>query len=113
MVTDKMRSYGAAKREMVPNLKHRSHKGLNNRPENNHLPFCKRERCTQGFLTPGGLKWYVSCQSAERNCFSDPVRRRSALQIRYLPHGSLRRVQSRCEHRLNGQYNRPLYTQRS
>ena len=37
----------------------------------------------QGFRTPGGLQRYVSCQSAVRNCFSVPIRRRSALQIRY------------------------------
>lgn len=30
-ITDKLRSYGAAKREIAPGLEHRSHKGLNNR----------------------------------------------------------------------------------
>nr|ALU64529.1 Mobile element protein [Rhizobium leguminosarum bv. viciae] len=31
MITDKLRSYGAAKRQVMPNVEHRSHKGLNNR----------------------------------------------------------------------------------
>lgn len=31
MVTDKLRSYGAAKRQVMPAVEHRSHKGLNNR----------------------------------------------------------------------------------
>jgi len=31
-----------------------SHKGLNNRAENSHLPFRKRERVMQGFRSPGG-----------------------------------------------------------
>uniref|UniRef100_UPI003A858566 IS6 family transposase n=1 Tax=Ciceribacter azotifigens TaxID=2069303 RepID=UPI003A858566 len=38
MVTDKLRSYEAAKREIMPGVEHRSHKGLNNRAENSHLP---------------------------------------------------------------------------
>lgn len=83
IVTDKLRSYGAAKREVAPGLEHRSHKGLNNRAENSHLPFRKRERCMQGFRSPGGLQRFVAIHSATRNCFSVPARRRSALQIRY------------------------------
>jgi putative transposase len=31
MITDKLRSYDAAKREVMPGVEHRSHKGLNNR----------------------------------------------------------------------------------
>ena len=40
-ITDKLRTYGAAKREGTPGVEHRSHKGLNNRAENSHLPFRK------------------------------------------------------------------------
>ena len=29
MITDKLRSYDAAKRQVMPNVEHRSHKGLN------------------------------------------------------------------------------------
>ena len=83
IITDKLRSYGAAKRELTPGLEHRAHKGLNNRAENSHLPFRKRERCMQGFRSPGGLQRYISCHSAVRNVFFAPARRRSAIQIRY------------------------------
>jgi putative transposase len=38
MITDKLASYGAAKREVMPGVKHRQHKGLNNRAENSHQP---------------------------------------------------------------------------
>jgi DDE domain len=31
-ITDKLRSYGAARRKIVPGVEHRSHKGLNNAP---------------------------------------------------------------------------------
>ena len=83
IITDKLRSYGAAKREVTPGLDHWSHKGLNNRAENSHLPFRKRERVMQGFRSPGGLQRFVSMQSATRNHFSVPARRRSAHTIRY------------------------------
>lgn len=38
MVTDKLRSYGAAKRDIMPGVDHCSRKGLNNRAENSHQP---------------------------------------------------------------------------
>jgi putative transposase len=34
IVMDKLRSYGAAPREVTHSAEHRSHKGLNNRAEN-------------------------------------------------------------------------------
>jgi len=39
MITDKLASYGAAKREVMPGIEHRQHKGLNNRAENSHQPI--------------------------------------------------------------------------
>jgi transposase-like protein len=39
MVTDKLPSYGAAKREVMPGVEHRQHKGLNNRAENLYGAF--------------------------------------------------------------------------
>ena len=82
-ITDKLRSYGAAKREIAPGVEHRSHKGLNNRAENSHLPFRKLERAMQGYRSPGSLQRFVSIHSAIRNCFSVPACRRSAQTIRY------------------------------
>ncbi|GAB2463886.1 hypothetical protein GCM10027162_68190 [Streptomyces incanus] len=43
VVTDKLRSYGAAHREVMPSVEHRSHQGLNNRAENSHQPTRQRE----------------------------------------------------------------------
>jgi putative transposase len=83
IVTDKLRSYGAAKREVASHVDHWSHKGLNNRAENSHLPFRKRERTMQGFRSPGGLQRFVSIHSGTRNRFTVPSRRRAALTIRY------------------------------
>lgn len=36
MIADKLRSCGAAKREIIPGVEHRSHKGLNNRVDGGH-----------------------------------------------------------------------------
>ena len=44
LITDKLRSYAAAKREIMPGVEHRQHKGLNNRAENSHQPTRRRER---------------------------------------------------------------------
>lgn len=38
IVTDKLRSYGAAHREVMPSVEHRKSKYLNNRAENSHQP---------------------------------------------------------------------------
>lgn len=79
IVTDKLRSYGAARRTVMPAVEHRSHKGLNNRAENSHVPLRKRERMMQGFRSVGGLQRFVSVFSALRNLFVYPRQKSSAL----------------------------------
>lgn len=79
IVTDKLRSYGAAKRDLMPAIEHRSNKGLNNRAENSHLPLRKRERVMQGFRSVGGLQRFISVFSAVRNHFVPSHHKRSAL----------------------------------
>ena len=82
IITDKLRSYGAAKRQIMPGVEHRSHKGLNNRAENSHVPFRKRERMRQGFRSIGSLQHFVSLFSAVRNLFVPDHTKPSANQIR-------------------------------
>jgi putative transposase len=79
IITDKLGSYAAARRQIMPRTEHRSHKGLNNRAENSHLPLRRRERAMQGFRSPGGLQRFTSVFSAVRNLFVPPRSRRSAL----------------------------------
>ncbi|ANY83799.1 transposase (plasmid) [Microvirga ossetica] len=79
MITDKLGSYAAARRQIMPAVEHRSHKGLNNRAENSHLPLRRREHAMQGFRSPGGLQKFVAVFSAVRNLFVPPRSRRSAL----------------------------------
>ncbi|MEO9779701.1 MAG: DDE-type integrase/transposase/recombinase [Sedimentitalea sp.] len=82
-ITDKQRSYGAAKRKVAPGLDHWSHKSPNNRAENSHLKFRKRERTMQGFRSPGRLQRFVFISPETRNTFAVLARRRTALAIRY------------------------------
>jgi putative transposase len=78
MITDKLGSYAAARRQIMPEVEHRSHKSLNNRAENSHLPLRKRERAMQGFRSPRGLQRFVSVFSAVRNLFVPPRSSRPA-----------------------------------
>src|SRR4030088_3596187 len=49
IITDKLKSYGAAKREILPGVEHRQHKGLTNRAENSHQPTRLREKKMRRF----------------------------------------------------------------
>jgi putative transposase len=82
MITDKLGSYAAAQRQIMPDVEHRSHKGLNNRAENSHLPFRRRERLMQGFRSPRYLQRFVSVFSAVRNLFVPSRSGRSASATR-------------------------------
>jgi putative transposase len=72
MITDKLRSYGAAKRVIMPGIEHRSHKGLNNRAENSHQPTRRRERIMKGFKSARHLQRFVSIHDPVANLFHIP-----------------------------------------
>ncbi|MER7690944.1 IS6 family transposase [Streptomyces sp. NPDC097610] len=63
IVTDKLRSYSAAHREVMPSVEHRCHKGLNNRAENSHQPTRQRERAMKGFRSVGAVQRFLSALS--------------------------------------------------
>jgi putative transposase len=60
IITDKLKSYGAAKRESLPGVEHRQHRYLNNRAENSHQPTRQRERRMQGFKSPGHAQRFLA-----------------------------------------------------
>ncbi len=60
IITDKLRSYGAAKREMLPSVEHRQHRYLNNRAENSHQPTRQRERRMQRVKSSGHAQRFLS-----------------------------------------------------
>ncbi|MBL3671367.1 IS6 family transposase [Streptomyces sp. M2CJ-2] len=63
IVTDKLRSYRAAHREVMPSVEHRQSKYLNNRAENSHQPTRQRERAMKGFRSAGGAQRFLSAFS--------------------------------------------------
>ena len=69
MVTDKLASYGAAKREVMPSVEHRKHKGLNNRAENSHQPTRRRERQMKGVKLAGQAQRFLSAHDGINNLF--------------------------------------------
>jgi putative transposase len=60
IITDKLKSYSGAKREVLPGVEHRQHRYLNNRAENSHQPTRQRERRMQGFKSPGHAQRFLA-----------------------------------------------------
>jgi len=60
IITDKLKSYGAAKREILPSVEHRQSRYLNNRCENSHRPTRQRERRMQRFKSPGHAQRFLA-----------------------------------------------------
>jgi putative transposase len=69
MVTDKLASYPAAKRELLPGVEHRRHKGLNNRAENSHQPTRRRERQMKRFKSARQAQRFLSAHDQINNLF--------------------------------------------
>ena len=60
IITDRLKSYSAAKREILPGVEHRQQRYLNNRAENSHQPTRQRERRMQRFKSPGHAQRFLS-----------------------------------------------------
>ena len=60
IVTDTLRSYGAAKAAVLPSVEHRHEKHQNNRAENSHQPTRLRERVMRRFKSPGHAQRFLS-----------------------------------------------------
>jgi putative transposase len=73
MITDKLASYAAAKRVVMPGVEHRQHKGLNNRAENSHQPTRRRERIMKRFKSAGQAQRFLSVHDQVANLFRRPT----------------------------------------
>jgi putative transposase len=60
LITDKLKSYAAAKRQVLPGVEHRQSRYRKNRCENSHRPTRKRERRMQRFKLPGHAQRFLS-----------------------------------------------------
>ena len=69
IITDKLPSYGAAKREVLPGVEHRQHKGLNNRAENSHQPTRQQEKQMRHFKSPKQAQRFLWVHGQIRNLF--------------------------------------------
>jgi putative transposase len=69
MITDKLPSYGVAKKDLMPGVEHRRHKGLNNRAENSHQPTRRRERQMKRFKSARQAQRCLSAHDQINNLF--------------------------------------------
>jgi hypothetical protein len=70
LVTDKLRSYGAAKAELGLSARHEQGLRKNNRAENSHQLPRRRERKMQRFKSPGSAQRFLSIHAAVQNTFN-------------------------------------------
>src|SRR5271163_5214621 len=70
LVTDKLRSYGAAKKQLGLSARHEQGLRKNNRAENLHLPVRRRERKMQRFKSPGSAQRFLSVHAVVQNTFN-------------------------------------------
>jgi putative transposase len=95
IITDKLKSYGAAKQDILPRVEHRQHRYLNNRAENSHQPTRQRERRMQGFKSAGHAQRFLAAYGPiaphfrpRRHRFSAPAYRQE-MQQRYQVWGEI------------------------
>ena len=69
IITDKLRSYGAAKSEIMPGVEHRQHKGINNRAENSHQPTRQQEKQMRKFKSPRQAQLFLYSHGQVGNLF--------------------------------------------
>lgn len=70
IVTDRLRSYGAALKEIGNADRQETGRWLNNRAENSHLPFRRRERAMQRFRRIRSLQKFASVHASVFNLFN-------------------------------------------
>ncbi len=82
LITDKLASYGAAKRQVLPSVEHRQHRYLNNRAENSHQPTRQRERQMRRFKSPGHAQRFLAAHGPIAGHFRPRRHRLSATAYR-------------------------------
>jgi len=72
MITDKLPSHGAARKDMASKLEHRQHQGPTNRAENAHRPTRRRERILKRFESSRRAQRFSSIRDRRANSFRLP-----------------------------------------
>lgn len=89
MITDKLGSFSAARRELNMACDHRQHKGLNNRAENSHQPSRRRERIMKRFKSSGRAQRFLSIHDPIANLFHLPRHAMISSHFRDLRHAAM------------------------
>jgi len=84
IVTDKLRSYGVAKRVVLSGVIHRQSRYLNNRAENSHQPTRQREKRMRRFKSPEQAQRFLSIFDPIATYFRTHRHRLSAARYRAL-----------------------------
>ena len=82
IITDKLKSYGAAKKKILKGVEHRQHKGLNNRAENSHRPTRIRERRMGRFKSASHAQRFLSAFEPIRGHFHPHQHKQTAPEYR-------------------------------
>ncbi|TDN61967.1 DDE superfamily endonuclease [Paraburkholderia sp. BL10I2N1] len=69
LITDKLKSYAVANKDLGLNVEHHQHKGLNNRTENSHQPKRVREDVMRRFKSVRRLQRFASVRDQVGNLF--------------------------------------------
>jgi putative transposase len=69
IVTDKLRSYSAAKKELIPGVEHSTQQYENKRCELSHQPGRQQERQMRKFKSQGQAQRFFSCRGVVNNLF--------------------------------------------
>ena len=69
IVTDKLKSYSAAKRETIPRVEHSTQQYENNRCELSHQPTRHQEQQMRRFKSQGQAQRFLSCSGVVNNLF--------------------------------------------
>jgi putative transposase len=80
IITDKLKSYAAAKMHIMPGVEHRQHKGLNNRAECAHQPTRQRERQMRRYKSPAHAQRFLAAHAQINNPFRGHRNRLPAAQ---------------------------------
>jgi putative transposase len=81
-LVSKLKSSAVAKREIMPGVEHRQHKGLNNRAENSHQPTRRRERIMKRFKSPRQVQRFLSIHDQIANIFTRRPNQNTVTQFR-------------------------------
>ncbi|MDU8946244.1 IS6 family transposase [Ovoidimarina sediminis] len=93
IVTDNLRSYGAALKDLGAEARQATGRWLNNRAENSHLPFRRRERAMLRFRRMRSLQKFAAVHASVSNHFNQER------SLSSCPHFKLKRAAALAEWR--------------